>query len=405
MGLDTVKLRSPYIEEGLATFLENQCILKSGVDLSTGEVLYEITTGELEGSWDSRISFQVKRDEWRTVHGRLDLYPCQPYVLIECSWHKFFHGQNVYGIVDNFRGTALVFLELLGDLLGWDWTTMPHADKWEVRRVDWAEVYRLSPLAINEFFRGISQAKFPRRNQSAAKYGTNAVYFPGKFTTLKLYHKGPEFKKHDKARVKRTLTAYAIRQRGDQQMGNELDKWVFRKVAAMQRLADNRVRVEVEIHADKLQNDFKGKFPTVEEMTDEYLRQVHDKEVFKLLREGKSEMETVRTSDQVKARLNRVCGKRKANALYAFWLQLAARGEDVIRDEYSRTAFYRNRKELVEAGVSWLASDVFIVANETALPRDFIPMRDNVRWCASRVAANSVFNVCPVQYQADKKAA
>jgi hypothetical protein len=103
--------------------------------------------------------------------------------------------------------------------------------------------------------------------------------------------------------------------------------------------------------------------------------------------------------------LNRVCGKRKANALYAFWLQLAARGEDVIRDEFSRTAFYRNRRELVDAGVSWLASDVFIVANETALPRDFQPLRDNVRHCRGQVAANSVFNVCPLQYQTEKKAA
>lgn len=410
MALDTVKLRSPYIDDGLATWLENQCILKSGVDLASGEILYEITSGELEGSWDSRISFQVKRDEWRTVSGRLDLFPCQPYILVECSWHKFFYGQNVYGIVDNFRDSAVIVIELIGDLLGlvdakMDWTAFPHADKWEVRRVDWAEVFQLTPAAINEFFRGISQCKFPRRNQSSAKYGTNAVYFPGKFTTLKLYHKGPEFKKHDRLRVKRSLLATFLHQLGEDQRARYVDGKVVKKLDALQRLADNRIRVEVEVHADKLQNDFNGKFPTVAEMTDEYLREVHDKEVFKLLREGKSEMETVRQSDQVKARLNRICGKRKANALYAFWLQLAARGEDVIRDEYSRTAFYRNRKSLVEAGISWLSSNVIIVANETALPSDFVPLRGNVRWCNSRVSANSVFHVCPVQYQADKKAA
>ncbi|MCX7180912.1 MAG: replication protein, partial [Proteobacteria bacterium] len=106
----------------------------------------------------------------------------------------------------------------------------------------------------------------------------------------------------------------------------------------------------------------------------------------------------VRTHDQVKGRLNSMYGKRSANGLFSFWLRMATRGEDVMRDEVSRSRFYVNRKKLVDAGVSWLASNVIIIANDAALPRDFTPMRTNVRLCRTPVSSNSLFNHCPVEW-------
>lgn len=416
MGIDTVKLRSPTINEGLAQLLEQQCILKSGVDLASGVVLYEITSGELEGSFDSRISFQVKREEWINVGGRLSLEKCQPYILVEASLHKFRYGQNVYGQVVDFQNQCRLFVDFLGDLLGGEEyygnnQLLPAVANWSVRRVDWAEVYRLTPAAIREFFRGISQCKFPRRSAKTAKYGDNSAYFPGVTTTLKFYHKGPEFKEHDRGRLRRTLLDYYLRQAGKDEDGTRrgnghVEPQIERKLKALQRLADNRLRVEVEIHADKLQHDFNGSFPLVSQVTDDYLKKVHDAEVFKLLKEGKTEMETVRTYDAVKARLNNVYGMRSANALFAFWMQLSARGEDPIREEYSRTQFYGNRRKLVEAGVSWLSSNVCILPDqETALERGFAPMRGNRRRCEAAMSANSVFNFCPVEWGELKKAA
>lgn len=414
MGIDTVKLRSPSIDEGIAQFLERQCILKSGLDLASGELLYEITSGELAGSWDSRVSFRVLREDYVNFGGRIRQVPCEPFILIEASLHKFFYGQNVFGKIENFQLRIELFLELLGELLGCDEDLLPSAKNWQVRRVDWAEVYALTPGAIAEFFRRMNHSKFPRRSAKAAKYGVNAIYFPGTTTTLKLYHKGPEFKEHDRHRVRRTLSAYFIRQRGRRlrQSGHTIidndcgDAIVARKVAALQRLADNRLRVEVEIHAEKLNHDFDGRYPLVSEVTDEYLKNVHDKEVYKLLREGKTDMETVRTHDKVKTRLNDMYGKRSANLLFAFWLQLAARGEDVIRMEYSRTRFYANRKKLEEAGCSWLASNVHILPEQdTLLPRGFQPLRNNPRLCSTPVANHSVFNLCPVEWAQLKAAA
>lgn len=410
MGLDTVKLRSPTIDESLAQYLYNQTILKTGVDLSTGEQLYAITNGQLEGSWDSRISFNVMRKDWIVgPTGRAEQIDCDPYILVETSLHKVFYGQNVFGQVENFQVRCSLFIDLLGELFGLDQEALPSSHRWQVRRIDWAEVFQLTPAAIAEFFRGISHCKFPRRSAKSAKYGVNSVHFPGSFTTLRLYHKGPEFKAHEVSRVRKALNFYYQKQRQQHLKANnwfqgqeagDSGNWhhqVEKRIRALQRLADNRLRVEVQVNAEKLSYDF-GHFPLVAEVDDEYLKKLHDSEVFKLLREGKTEMETVRTYDQVKARLNSLYGLRSANVLFSFWLQMATRGEDVMRDEYGRSQFYVNRRKLVDAGVSWLSSNVVVIANDAALPRDFVPLRTNNRLCRTPVSNHSLFNQCPVEW-------
>lgn len=425
MGIDTVKLRSPFIDETLAQFLESHSILRQGIDLSTGEILYELTTGNLDGSYDSRVSFRVMReDHILDKNGRPVLQPSKPYIVTEASFHKFFYGQNVYGNPTGFQSLCVRFVDVLGSLFDNDPSLLPSATRWQVRRVDWAEVYRLSSLAIPEFFRGISHCKFPRRSAKSAKYGTNAVYFPGSTTTVKLYHKGPEFAVHDKNRIKQALikkvfeeTKHLCQYDDGTKKSNASEQYeknfrkVDKKLKALQRLADNRLRVEVEILADKLSADFtpphaeKARFPLVSEITDEYLKQIHDSEIFKLLKEGKTDMETVRTADKVLARLNAMYGKRSANPLNHFWSVLAGRGEDIARSQYSESQFYANRKKLVDAGISWHSSNIFILEQDTALPKDFTPIRSNSRICLNPVRQNSMFNACPsYQYQELKAA-
>lgn len=426
MAVDTVKLRSPEIDEGTAAFLERQCILKQGIQLDTGELLYEITTGNLEGSWDSRISFKVMREDWITVGSRLELVPCKPFVVVECSYHKFFYGQNVYGNPTNFQELSRLFVNFLGEMFSCvgefpepeNWYKLfRSAEHWQVRRVDWAEMFNLSPAAQLEFFRAIKNCKFPRRALKEAKYDT-AVHFPGKFTTLRIYGKGAEFKLHDLPRLRTALVKYQRRQDGQDVparpgllisrkvvAGTDRLKWIEKTLSAMQRLANNKLRAEIQINADKLHHDFNGRYPLVSEITDDYLIEVYKNQMFKLLKEGKSAMETVRTYDAVKARLNLEFGSRAANNLLAFWMQMAARGEDVVRPEYSNSQYYANRKKLIDAGISWHSSDVFIVPQDTALPRDFRPLPADPRRCVGRVSANSVFNLCPVEYLQMKKAA
>ncbi|NHZ93928.1 replication protein [Massilia sp. CCM 8733] len=256
-------------------------------------------------------------------------------------------------------------------------TELPLADYWTVHRVDVALVYRLPKLACKEFFDGMQVMSFPRRQRGSAKYAM-AVYFPGKTTTVKFYHKGTEFQVHERSRMRGFFTNLFKHLYGKNDPKNY--ERAERKLAALQRLADSRLRAEVEIHSDKFQYDFE-KNPLVKEVTDAYLQQVYDREVEKLLREGKQAMDTVRGSRAVLSRLKSVYGPSTGARLYGFWSSLCTLGDEVTREQFAKTVFYRNRKLLEDAGVSWRGTDVTVVANDGLLPVDFSPIRSDKRLC------------------------
>ncbi|GGI21079.1 phage/plasmid replication protein, II/X family [Oxalicibacterium faecigallinarum] len=375
MAYDTIKLKSPPLDRQLVQKIEQQCMLRSGQDMATGEILYELFSGQLLGSWDSRISVVPKYEDFViNKSGRPVLQPCEPYLLIEASVHKVFFGHNVYGGPTDFQQVCSDFVVLLEDLLQ---VELPPARGWTVHRVDVASVYRLSKAACKEFFDGIQLINFPRRKRGSAKYDM-AAYFAGKTTTVKFYHKGTEFQVHERARLRNFFGNLFTHLYGIDDKGNR--ERVEKKINALQRLADSRLRVEVEVHSDKFQYDFE-KNPRVDEVTDAYLQQVYDKEIEKLLREGKQGMDTVRDNNAVMHRLIGMYGHLAGMRLHGFWMQLSGMGDDKARTYCSKTVFYRNRKLLEEAGVSWRCTDVVIVANDGALPYDFSPVRSDKRLC------------------------
>ncbi len=378
MALDTLGLRSPFVTEDIAQAIEKQCVLRQGVDLNSGDVIYSITTGSLEGSHDSRISIKVEREKWEVPKVKTALAewavpgsekgkvrtrsknsappvrtPCEPFIYIEASVHKALAGHNVCGGPEGFRECAHWLIELVGDLLG---VRLPDPDIWEVRRIDNADVFQMpSYEACEEYFRGLNAADYPRR--SVTRYGNSGIYAQGSTTTLKFYHKGPEFQKHDRKRLVKMLST--------------------EKLFELQELAHRTIRVEVEIKARKLESDF-GHSPLVREVTDEYIHRVHDTEVQRFLKEGAKEMELVRDAQAVQRRLREVYDDRLAGLLFGTWYQMTTLGEDYVKKTYKRPTFYRQRKQLVDAAVSWHGTDV-VLRKYSAIPEGFTPTRQDPR--------------------------
>lgn len=392
MAYDTIKIRSPHMDRDFIRSVEQKCILRSGVDLSTGEMLYELHTGSLLGSWDSRISVIPKYDEYVTdKNGTPRQHACEPYLMVEASIHKVMLGHNVYGGPTVFLEAARHLVHVLEQLLE---VTLPIADLWSVHRVDVAHVYDLPKAGCKQFFDTMQLVNFPRRKKNASKYDM-AVHFPGRTTTVKFYHKGSEFKAHEPTRLKAFFRQLFAAIYGDDDPKNA-DR-VTRKIEAFQRLADKRLRVEVGINSEKFLYDF-DRHPLVSEVTDSYLEALHDREIERILREGKQGMETVRTTDAVCNRLHSNYGRIAGNRLFGFWQSMCTSGDDKTRDRYTKPTFYRNRKLLEDVGCSWIGSDIVVVANDSLI-HDFTPQRLDRRFCFSPARNRPEYNVSREQLQ------
>lgn len=70
MAIDTIRLQSPHMTREFMRSVEQKCILRTGIDMASGEMMYELHTGQLLGSWDARIAVVPKYDEWVTMMGK-----------------------------------------------------------------------------------------------------------------------------------------------------------------------------------------------------------------------------------------------------------------------------------------------------------------------------------------------
>mgnify|MGYP007102227399 CR=1 FL=1 len=112
-------------------------------------------------------------------------------------------------------------------------------------------------------------------------------------------------------------------------------------------------------------------------MSDERLHNIADTELVKLMKEKEDDnMDIVRRSDLVLERLHQLYGTNQANALYSTWTKLVQFGEERTRETLSKATFYRHKKLLIEAGVSWLCS-VVNLKPFSIVPEDFSFTSDN----------------------------
>lgn len=358
--LDTVKLRSPFLAEDLAGEIERSCVRRSAEHLGTGELLYQLTTGDLEGDYDHRVRVMVRWDEvvqelrqrveastGRKVSSSVQVRRrCPPYLELEGSIHKAMLGHNVAGGPESLREPCEWLCEDVGRRLG---VELPGGSEWFLRRVDWAECYELPDVAaVEEYMWGLNAVEYPRR--SVARYGRESIFAGGRTTAVKAYHKGPELAKHDRRRLQSVLNPGEYEQ--------------------LQHHAYRVLRWEVTIKAKKLDENRDEK-PRVGEISVEDLRDLHHREVRRLVREGEADVKTVRKQKAVRDRLLDHYDSRKAGILLGTWHQLVTLGEHETRRHIASRTYRRHKKDLLDAGVSWIGADVVVMPSRSSLPEDF----------------------------------
>lgn len=260
--IDTIRVRIKAISPSDMAIVRSKLSDHLVVDNETGSQKTIITKGSLLGSYDYRVQVQEKSSEWvsgaavnnwkhgvlRTLISDLKntpvLVPCPPYLEIEFSLPKWAYGGNFFNVslIDDIRN-FMRFRKWLCVALGG--VHLPELHMWEVLRLDTAINYDFVDCAtVREYIEIWRGLDYPRRKKPT--FYADSLYIPGSTTTLKLYSKLPEWRKHDKQRL-----TYFLQQKY-KTVDNIVKAQVKEKIELIEKYIDGVLRFEVEWHKRKL---------------------------------------------------------------------------------------------------------------------------------------------------------
>lgn len=319
--IDTIKIYTE-IDKETHSKIKSKSIIKSSIDNNTNEIIYEITNDHLKGSFDSRLSV---RTDCGSKYGFANK---GYYIEIEGSYHKLIMGYNSHNGYYDLQFVA----ENLIRIVELDYNLeLPKIEKWYLQRCDIAICYDLQNQEnVKSYINSLSRCTYPRRN--AKFFYDESLYLSGTTTTLKIYNKLLEFKKHD---IKKFVNTQ------------------FNLIDYIKQL-NGLIRFECEIKKKMLKKKFKDeKHIKIIDVNYKDLKNIWSEEFMKLLQFIKNDLEIVRGREAVYKRLNEVYKTSKANQLYNFYCAIQLNGLKDIKNNMSSSTYYRNIKELKMAKIDF----------------------------------------------------
>ena len=315
--IDTVKIYT-MINKNIYNKIYHSSIIKSSYKLDTGEIFYEIVNDHLSGSYDNRLSVRVGTG---IKYHFVDNY----YLEIEGSYHKMMKGFNAYDGYYSLYEISKFFIEAVESTYG---VSLPSIKHWFLQRIDIALCYDLNNNdSVRKYINNLKLCNYSRRN--IKHYQDESIYCTGTTTTLKIYNKLIEFKKHD---IKKFYDSS------------------FDLINFMKKI-DGFIRFECEIKKKKLENLYNAKYIRIINVRYDELKNIWSEEFMKLLKLFESDLYIVRKKDDIKNRLYSLYTNRQANLLYNFYICLMADGENEVKKRFAKVTYYRYMKLLKEAGI------------------------------------------------------
>ena len=322
--IDTIKI---YTEIDKKTYekIHSLSIIKTAFDNNTKDVFYEIINDHLEGSYSSKLSVRVG------CGSKYSFVNLGYFIEIEGSYHKIVKGYNSHnGYYDlEFISKSLInMVELTYSI------KLPSIDHWYLQRCDIAICFDLeNQNNVKSYINSLSRCNYPRRN--AKFFYDESIYLSGTTTTLKIYNKLLEFKKHDLKHFNNTN---------------------FNVIEYIDKIK-GFIRFECEIKKKMLKNIYDNK-KNIKLINIKYedLKKVWCDVFMKVLQFIKNDLEIVRGREEVYKRLNELYKPSKANLLYNFYCAIQLNGLKDVKNNTSKTTYYRNIKELKEAKIEFSQS-------------------------------------------------
>ena len=321
--IDTIKIYAE-IGKDLHDKIKSMSIVKSSIDNATNELQYEIINDHLEGSFDSRLSVRVG------CGSKYRFAKLGYFIEIEGSYHKIVRGYNSHNGFYDFQyicSSLINMVELSYNI------ELPSIDNWYVQRVDIAICYDLqSQENVKSYINSLSRCSYPRRN--AKFFYDESLYLSGTTTTLKIYNKLLEFKKHDLKKF----------------VNNNFDLVNYINTIS------GFIRFECEIKKKMLLKIKNDKHIKIIDINYNDLKSIWSEEFMKVLQFINNDLNIVRGREDVYNRLNDLYKPAKANLLFNFYCSIQLNGLKDVKLKMTSATYYRNIKLLKEAKIDFSQS-------------------------------------------------
>lgn len=253
------------------------------------------------------------------------------------SYHKIIYGYNSHnGYTDlQFIATNLIQMaELYYNI------QLPDISFWYLQRCDIAICFDLTNQDnVKSYINSISRCKYPRRN--AKFFYDESIYLSGTTTTLKIYNKLLEFKKHDIKKFSNTD---------------------FNVIDYCKNI-DGFIRFECEIKKKMLAKYFKQDYISILDVEYVDLKKIWSEEFMKLLQFIRNDLDVVRGREKVYERLHNIYKNAKANRLFNFYCSIQLNGIADVKLYMDDSTYYRYIQDLKYARIDFSQSYKIIEDN------------------------------------------
>lgn len=321
--IDTIKIYAE-IDKKTHDTIKSMSRIKTAFDNFTKQQYYEVINDHLKGSYDSSLSVRVG------CGAKYKFSTLGYFIEIEGSYHKIILGYNSHNGYYDFCFICTNLIQLVELFYN---IKLPDTSKWFLQRCDIAICYDLSNQDnVKSYINSLSRCKYPRRN--AKFFYDESVYLSGTTTTLKIYNKLLEFKKHDLKKF------------------NSTD---FNIIAYCKKI-DGFIRFECEIKKKMLVKFYNKDYICILDVNYNDLKKIWSDEFMKLLQFVRNDLEIVRGREEVYNRLHNLFKNSKANRLFNFYCSIQLNGLNDVKLYMDDSTYYRNISDLKLARVDFSQS-------------------------------------------------
>ena len=315
--IDTIKIYSS-ISTDIAKKIESFSLVKSCYDNFNNIYNYKIINDSLKGSFDNNLSVRVCEGSLF----RLDSSFC---IIIEGSLHKLTRAQNAFDGYYDFNYVCHTMIDIVSKYYDIDFSN----NIWFVQRVDVALCFDLnSNDNVCKYINAMSLSSYNRRK---SKFFTDeCLYFTGTTTTLKIYNKLLEFKKHDAKNYMR-----------------------FFNVLEFEDKIKGFIRFECEIKIKKLKSFYNKDKIMIGDINYTDLFKIWSDEFNMIYKFVDNNIKKIETREEVHQILFDTFKNSKATRLYNFYCSILLNGYNDTKLYTPRNIFYRNISELKKLNIDF----------------------------------------------------